>query len=292
MINSQPVKRFSASLIVAITIHVIALLAVGFSWATSHTSSNTIEVTLAQYTAPQPLDEADFFAQIDQQGSGEASEKKQLAEQQTFSPNPADIDQLEQASANLQETAATEQNQTVESEPITSFDVIISQQSSLSIVAENFNDESESKQAPTKTADLSEQIASLKSVINTRQEEMTRAPKKRTISTASTKSHQDAEYLENWRRQIVTVGNNHYPKAANEQKIYGRVRLLIAMKADGNIKSIEVLESSGKKILDHSAIKIIQLAAPFQPFSAQMRKNTDILEIIRTIEFEKTTLIY
>jgi protein TonB len=284
MINNQPAKRFSASLIVAIVIHVIALLAVGFSWAASHTSSNTIEVTLAQYAAPQPIDEADFFAQIDQQGSGEASDKKQLAEQQIFAPNPADISQLEQASATSQ-PLATEQNQTEQSEPITSFDVIVSQQSSVSIVAQNINDESESQQVPSKTAELSEQIASLRSVINTRQEEMTRAPKKRTISTVSSKSHQDAEYLENWRRKIVTVGNNHYPKAANEQKIYGRVRLLIAMKADGNIKSIEILESSGKKILDHSAIKIIQLSAPFQPFSAQMRKNTDILEIIRTIEF-------
>jgi len=108
----------------------------------------------------------------------------------------------------------------------------------------------------------------------------------------STKSHQDAAYLDNWRKRIVSVGNIHYPTAANEQKIYGRVRLLIAMRADGKVKSIEILESSGKRILDSSAIKIIHLAAPFAPFSPQMRRNTDILEIIRTIEFEKRTLIY
>jgi protein TonB len=67
---------------------------------------------------------------------------------------------------------------------------------------------------------------------------------------------------------------------------------LVSIKPDGSLKSVEILKSSGYKTLDDAAIRIVRLAAPFQPFSVEMRKNTDILEIIRTWKFEKTTHLY
>ncbi|MEX2367736.1 MAG: energy transducer TonB, partial [Pseudohongiellaceae bacterium] len=42
---------------------------------------------------------------------------------------------------------------------------------------------------------------------------------------------------------------------------------------------------SGHRVLDDAAIRIVQLAAPFQPFPATMRQEVDILEIIRTWQF-------
>ena len=55
---------------------------------------------------------------------------------------------------------------------------------------------------------------------------------------------------------------------------------------DGTINELRILESSGKKVLDDAALRIVRLSAPFAPFTEEMRKQTDILEIIRTWQFK------
>jgi protein TonB len=296
MQNALLKRRFNYTLFAAVLIHLVGVFAFGFSWANSTNTSKTIEVTLAQQPANKPVEQADFYAQLDQLGSGTAQQKKRLASVQLDTQNndpSLSESQLETKPAAQAQPAASllEKAQQLFNQPVSSFDIVISSDSLQSHLLQ----QTQEPISPAKDSDkqsISEKIKTLKSQISIRNQQMAKAPKKRVISAMSTKSHQDAAYLESWRQKIITVGNIHYPKAASEQKIYGTVRLLIAMQADGKIRSIEILESSGKKILDHGAIKIIRLAAPFQPFSAQMRKNTDILEIIRTIEFEKTTQIY
>jgi len=46
-----------------------------------------------------------------------------------------------------------------------------------------------------------------------------------------------------------------------------------------------VRRSSGEKILDDAAIRIVRLAAPYAPFPQDIRKETDILHITRTWQF-------
>jgi len=290
MPNSNKRVRFRYAFIFAIAAHAVGIFAIGFSQSNHHKSSS-IEVTLAQFETSKPDKETHFFADINQQGSGESEHIKRLNEVQLSAlENPKDAQSPEQQE-NLDKIEKTKAKQEPTKE-ISKFDLIISHNSS----HQNFlNKELQLKDDVAKKEQdlsLSEQIVALHSQITLRSQLLAKSPITRTITTMSTKSHQDAAYLDNWRKRIVSVGNIHYPTAANEQKIYGRVRLLIAMRADGQVKSIEILESSGKRILDSSAIKIIHLAAPFAPFSPQMRRNTDILEIIRTIEFEKRTLIY
>ncbi len=295
MLKYHSKNRFNYSIFIALAAHALILLGIGFSWANDSTTVSSIEVTLAQYKAAEIVSKADFFAQIDQQGSGEAEHKVLLSDRQLAADQllPAqNIANPTQPENNSPINPIKNQTHEAKKNNISIFEVVISEVSQQTQLLKQPKNTATSVTNNRQENSLSAQIVALKSQINLRKQEMANAPKKRVISTMSTKSHEDAAYLENWRRRIVTLGNIHYPKAANEQKMYGRVRLLIAMRADGNIQSIEILESSGKQILDHGAVKIIRLAAPFQPFSAKMRENTDILEIIRTIEFEKTTRIY
>ena len=53
------------------------------------------------------------------------------------------------------------------------------------------------------------------------------------------------------------------------------------------MREIEVLKSSGYRFLDEAAMRSVRLAAPFAPFPPEMRKITDILEIIRTWKFDE-----
>ncbi len=59
----------------------------------------------------------------------------------------------------------------------------------------------------------------------------------------------------------------------------------MAVQADGSIKDIRVLHSSGEKVLDKAAIRIVRLSAPFAPFPRDIRAETDILDITRTWQF-------
>lgn len=81
------------------------------------------------------------------------------------------------------------------------------------------------------------------------------------------------------------VGNLNYPEAAKDQKLYGQLRLTVSIRADGSIESIEVNQSSGHKILDDAAERIVKLAAPYAVFPEEVRKDTDILSITRTWTF-------
>ena len=95
-------------------------------------------------------------------------------------------------------------------------------------------------------------------------------------------------YFEAWRRKVERVGNLNYPDAARARRLYGSLRLLVAITPDGALANIRVLESSGHPVLDDAAVRIVRLAAPFAPFPPEMRRNTDVLEIVRTWQFRRS----
>jgi len=59
----------------------------------------------------------------------------------------------------------------------------------------------------------------------------------------------------------------------------------VAVLADGSVKEINIKKSSGKKVLDDAAVRIVRLSAPFAPFSPEIREETDVIDIIRTWQF-------
>jgi protein TonB len=111
---------------------------------------------------------------------------------------------------------------------------------------------------------------------------------KRAFVGANVKEYAFARYVEDWVTKVERVGNVNYPEAARRRGIYGSLRLTVSIYANGHIESVEVDHSSGSKILDAAAIKIVQLAAPFAPFPDDMRKKADILSITRTWSFTRS----
>ena len=74
---------------------------------------------------------------------------------------------------------------------------------------------------------------------------------------------------------------------ARRKQLYGELRLMVAVKADGSLDEVRILKSSGFRVLDDAAIRIVQLAAPFAVFPPELRVDTDVLEIVRTWRFEQ-----
>lgn len=105
-------------------------------------------------------------------------------------------------------------------------------------------------------------------------------PIKRFIG-ASAREYRFAQYEEDWRAKVERVGTINYPAEARG-KIYGTLRLTVTIRPDGSVESIDLDKSSGLKVLDRAAFRIVQMAAPFAAFPADIRKDTDLLAITRT----------
>jgi protein TonB len=130
----------------------------------------------------------------------------------------------------------------------------------------------------------SREIARLSAEIRQRQQAYAQRPRHKYI-TANTREHVTAMYEEAWRSKVERIGNLNYPDEAKRRNLSGSLILDVAIKADGSLHGVRILESSGYKVLDDGAARIVKLAAPFSPFPPAIREETDILHIIRTWQF-------
>ena len=115
-------------------------------------------------------------------------------------------------------------------------------------------------------------------------------PREKYVSARS-KENKYAAYIEKWRLLVERVGNLNYPEAAKQQKLEGTLILDVAISANGKVDKVRVLESSGHKILDDAAERIVYIAAPFDRFPESIHAEVDTLHIVRTWEFGQDTLI-
>jgi periplasmic protein TonB len=110
---------------------------------------------------------------------------------------------------------------------------------------------------------------------------------KRKFVGARAEEYRFARYVEDWRLKVERVGNLNYPEAARAKKLYGTLILTVSIRADGSVESVEVAKSSGQRILDAAAMRIVEMAAPYATFPPDIRRDTDILHITRTWSFTK-----
>ena len=109
-------------------------------------------------------------------------------------------------------------------------------------------------------------------------------PREKYVSTSS-KENKYAAYIEKWRILVERVGNLNYPDAAKQQNLVGSLVLDVAIRSDGTVEKVRILDSSGFKVLDDSAERIVHIAAPFDPFPGNIRSEVDVLHIVRTWNF-------
>ena len=129
-------------------------------------------------------------------------------------------------------------------------------------------------------ADLSLAAKRLQAQVERQLEEYQKRPRKKFIG-ARTEEYRFAAYEEDWRSKVERVGTLNYPAEARG-KVYGSLRLTVTLKPDGTVDSIELDRSSGLKVLDAAAFKIVKLATPFAAFPPDIRRDTDLLVITRT----------
>ena len=129
-------------------------------------------------------------------------------------------------------------------------------------------------------ADLALAAIRLQAQIDKQVSDYQKRPRKKFIG-ANAAEYRFARYEEDWRAKIERVGTLNYPAEARG-KLYGSLRLTVTVRPDGTVDSVELDKSSGLKILDQAAHKIVRLATPFAAFPADIARDTDLLVITRT----------
>ena len=91
-------------------------------------------------------------------------------------------------------------------------------------------------------------------------------------------------YLNAWQRQVETTG---YFQISQKDILKGNFKVQIRSIIDsmGNLIGADILKSSGNSSMDALALKILEQAAPFEPFPVDMAANYQQLEIIRDWNF-------
>ncbi len=116
---------------------------------------------------------------------------------------------------------------------------------------------------------------------------LSKRPKKRPLSSR-TKEYAAAAYHETWRKKVERIGNLNYPQQAKRERINGSLMLSVDINPDGSVPpdGIIVSRSSGHKVLDDAAVKIVRLSAPFSAVPENVLQGHDMITIIRTWKFE------
>ena len=273
--------RLGFTLFMAAAVHAVAVLGITFGLKEKPAAPPTLEVTLATYQSKERPKEADYLAQINQQGSGTldkralpSSDQKaefqstQIKEVQPKAQTAAQPKQQQSSATRVVTKAKTEKN------------VAVTQEVKQKAPKAKIQDQ------PRKRIDLRNEIESLEAVFNEQRQEYARRPRIKRLTAASTMQEAGAFYKESWRRKVEKIGNLNYPEQARRSQLYGELRLMVAINRDGTLANVEVLSSSGQKILDDAAIRIVRLASPYAPFGDDL-KDYDMVEIIRTWRFER-----
>jgi protein TonB len=273
------VATMQVALVASIALHLFLIVGIGLRIAAGQrfdAPHNVMDVVLVNAKSAAKPDKADALAQANLDGGGNTDQKLRAS-----SPLPA----VQDRDPSRELKAAESRMKMLEEEA----KELMTRMKSKAQVATLDPAPSSTAKADAEARDLVEkslEIARLEAQIKRDFQAYQERPKRKFVG-ARASEYRFAQYVDNWRLKIERVGNLNYPEEARTRKLYGSLQLTVAIKADGEVESVEVNRSSGHKVLDQAAIRIVRLAAPFERFPSNIKTDTDILHITRTWTFTR-----
>jgi periplasmic protein TonB len=102
---------------------------------------------------------------------------------------------------------------------------------------------------------------------------------------ADTRESDVAVYLDSWRRKIERVGTMNFPDVARRRQLSGTPVIEVTIGADGSLLRTVVRRSSGHAEIDEAAMRILKLAAPYDPFPSALTAKHDEIRIAYEWQF-------
>lgn len=273
--SSTSADRFGVTFLFSLIAHAVIALGITFSIEKSAPSLPALDVILVQSANAQKPEQADFLAQASNSGGGE-SEKSTRPTDPLSSPVPKPVDGI---APRPTESGAPRPSQPTKAELLTT------RSSELSVSTARESPDTPDFDAANEREILERKLemARLAQEIQRESEQYAKRPKRKYIS-ANTKEYAYAGYMSAWVARVERIGNLNYPDDARRQDLHGQLVLTVGLNRDGSIKSIDVIQPSGHKILDDAAIRIVNLSAPFNVLPKD-GEVIDELYITRTWQF-------
>ena len=267
--------RLGVTLLFSVVAHAVLALGITFQYEKAAPRLPSLDVILVQSANSETPDKADFIAQANNSGGGNAD--KPLRPSQPVSsalPKP-----LPGVAPVPLETGAPKPT------PPSPVEHLTRKTSDYSVVTDR--QAPEAREQPVDNELETEQrrieMAQLAQEVQRESEQYAKRPKRKYIS-ANTQEYEFAAYMRAWVARIERIGNLNYPDEARRRQLHGQLVLTVGLDRQGRVKSIDVIQSSGHKVLDDAAQRIVRLAEPF-PALPETKEKVDELYISRTWQF-------
>lgn len=266
--------RLLVALFVAVIVHMIVVLGIRFNEPNPPVqNSRSIDVTLVYTPAKKAPKKAKFLAQDNQVGAGEKLHKPQPPAQRIASLGNS---QNKQEDKSEQEQAEPKAKQK-----------LITQENATTKVATEKRPETtdDTEKRPQLTAEaIQQQITQYGAEIRLKQQSSDQA-KIKFANSVSAHQYVAAQYVKDWERKVERTGNLNYPAIAAKKNFSGALTMDVGIKADGNIYSMRISQSSGYPELDEAAKRIVKMSAPFPALPSDLLKELNVLVITRKWKF-------
>lgn len=253
---SLSARRFLFFLFAASLIHLLLIWGMGFNFVGRlNQYFPTLDITLTP-PSDDEVEQANFLSQFSSLGSGEQV-KKSESQQQLRAAGGSTQQAEKQANVGPSTEKKAEQQ----------------------------------KEAERSLPGLSRLLSSSQDVIQLgmdKQQLGSRDRLRHQYVSARSKKYLYASYIEGWQYKVERTGNINFPQEAKKRHISGELVLDVGINQDGSIHSIKVRRSSGHDILDKAAMRIVKMSAPFAPLPTDIKKETDVLHIVRTWQFQSS----
>jgi protein TonB len=314
----EPTTRLQTAMLLSVAFHVLVLFGIGFKVVVPRVVENVsppLEVVLVNTESTSKPKKPDAMAQVDLESGGSSDSDRRVKSPLPSTeeipamveplPNAAEV-RLERPQENKKHTEknsreraravekAAEERQRQAEKQVAELEKearqLLTQIKAAPPVAPAAESPPEEVQSAPDGATLvarSLAMARLEAEIAKDYDAYQRRPRRVQYDRANARKYLYARYVDDWRSKVERIGNLNYPEAARRQQLFGSLLLTVSVRHDGTVEKVELKRSSGQKILDEAARRIVELSAPFARFPEDMRKEVDILDITRTWTFTK-----
>ena len=269
-------RRLAWAIGVSLVLHGLLLLVhFRFPEASQALREKALDIVLVNAKSARKPHDAQALAQANLDGGGDTAENRRAKTPLPPSYQQTTGAEVQQTQRRVQELESVQQK-------------LMTQAKSLRAVA---TAKTVSEQpAPVATLsglDLAESaraMARLEAEIDKNTSEYNKRPRKKFVG-ARTEEYALAPYLDAWKQKIERIGTLNYPEEARG-KVYGSVVIFVELRAeDGSLYNAEISKSSGHKVLDQAALRILRMAAPFGPIPPQALGGATVLSFGRAWHF-------
>ena len=144
-------------------------------------------------------------------------------------------------------------------------------------------------QAEAPNADeTKEMISRLQAQIDRQIEDYSKRPRRLTYGVNAVGVNY-ARYVDAWADRIEQIGTERFPAEARG-KMYDSLIITVEIDRFGNVVDVLINKKSRYETLNRVIKQIVYAGAPYNAFTEEMRKDGDILQIVRTWTFTNNSL--